>query len=173
MGRRSFFERESFVGFDISESPVTSLMVMGNGIPNSACTVRRQFCLDAGFVDESFSVIQDYDYWIRICSLDASVKYINRSLGYYWKGTDGISLNFSKYICQYKRLFAKHKHVLGVSEVELSRSLMRLMSAIVLCKNRDWFSALACLEDVSKLKTFRLRLVYWKLKIILMFKAIA
>lgn len=73
--------------------PLLHMIRFGNPLPTSATTVRRELLMAIGGFDESrdLASVEDFDAWLRLASLGASIVMIPESLGWYWVGSDQIS----------------------------------------------------------------------------------
>ena len=67
-----------------------SLLQQGNFIPNSSVIISRSAFNDIGNLSEDKNKVtwEDFDYWIRLSSKTNRFKFINKTLGYYWIGTE-------------------------------------------------------------------------------------
>lgn len=66
------------------------LLMNSNGIPNSSVSVRASIIKSInGFsTDKELIAVEDSDCWIRIAELTQRFKYLDRSLGGYWIGSN-------------------------------------------------------------------------------------
>ena len=64
--------------------------MQGNFIPNSSVIISRSAFNNVGNLSEDKNKVtwEDFDYWIRLSSKTNRFKFINKTLGYYWIGTE-------------------------------------------------------------------------------------
>jgi len=95
------------------------LIVNGNTICNSTVVVRKKIIDNVGLIseDKDLIAVEDYDYWIRIAQYTNKFLYIPLILGFYWVGSNNISINNKKHIERLHAIYKKYEFIL-VSEKE-------------------------------------------------------
>lgn len=78
-----------------------------NAIPTSSTCIRKKFLVNAkGFSERKEIVgLEDFDLWIRVAKLNARFMYLPRDLGFYFIGTDNLTLHDERQIGRFKSLY--------------------------------------------------------------------
>ena len=107
------------VGKRIGKNSFVHLMTHGNCLPNSAVTISRKAFADVGKIIESneYAAVEDYDYWLKLAKNNYKFYFINKILGYYWYGADGISSDPVKHTEKVNLIFNKYlKYLDGINK---------------------------------------------------------
>jgi glycosyltransferase involved in cell wall biosynthesis len=98
------------VGSPLRCHPLRHMMFFGNPVPNSAAVVRRSLLNRIGGICEDRSIVayEDFDAWMRLVEIGARMHFLNRPLGSYWIGEDGISGISERQIERQVALFGRH-----------------------------------------------------------------
>ena len=94
-GRNLQWWSNKSLGFQILGNPFIGLMTMGDGLPNSSVIFRRACYVEYGGFNQSleYSSVEDYDYWLMLAMNSVKFYFVNKSLGFYWWSSGGISAN--------------------------------------------------------------------------------
>lgn len=107
-------ERRKTIGEPLRGDPLGHMLVRGNPIPNSAAVVRRSLLQRIGGICEDRAIVaEDFDAWLRLAETGARIRFLDKVLGAYWVGEDGISAFSRRQIDGQATLFARHVGFLG------------------------------------------------------------
>lgn len=95
-------------GFGGNE-PIEHFARVGNNIPMSGTTARRNNLQNAGGFDEEIARNDDYDMWVRLAASGARFKFIDLVLGTYANGEHRVSTRPSLGILARRRMRVKHE----------------------------------------------------------------
>jgi glycosyltransferase involved in cell wall biosynthesis len=84
-------ERRRVIGHAAGADMLAHMLLFGNPLPNSAVVVRRSRLEQIGGISERPDIIEDFDTWLRLAAAGARFHFLDRTLGTYWVGEDGIS----------------------------------------------------------------------------------
>lgn len=101
-------KRRHYIGEAMRGEPLRHMALWGNPIPNSSVVVRKQALLDIGGFCESPPTIEDFDAWLRLACVGGRFRFVNKVLGTYWVGGDGISAFNQAQIDLLDALFLRH-----------------------------------------------------------------
>lgn len=112
---RATRERRAVIGEPFFGDALRHFVLVGNPIANSACVVRRDSLMKVGGISEEPSLVsvEDFDTWLRLLVFGARLNYLNRVLGSYWIGSDGISTFSRKQIDRLIFLFERNLPLLN------------------------------------------------------------
>jgi len=98
------------VGYPMRCDALRHMALFGNPIPNSAAVVRRSLLNRIGGMCEDRSIVsyEDLDAWLRLVEAGARVRFLDRTLGSYWIGGDGISAISERQVNAQIALFERH-----------------------------------------------------------------
>jgi glycosyltransferase involved in cell wall biosynthesis len=102
--------RVKFYGRAIEGDPLTDMLSRGNPLPTSSVTVRKSLLDKIGGMNENklLKAFEDFDAWLSMASHGARFLFIERALGYYYVGSDNISVISDKQIDSQKTTFERH-----------------------------------------------------------------
>jgi glycosyltransferase involved in cell wall biosynthesis len=105
-------EHRAVIGEPLRGEALRHLALFGNPVPNSAAVVRRSLLLGIGGICEERAIVavEDFDTWLRLLEGGAQIRFLNRVLGSYWVGEDGISAFSMRQIDRQIALFERHTH---------------------------------------------------------------
>ena len=103
-------ERRAVIGDPLRGDALRHFALFGNPVPNSAALVRRRLLLGVGGICEERAIVavEDFDTWLRLLEAGAQIYFLNRVLGSYWVGEDGISAFSMRQIDRQIALFERH-----------------------------------------------------------------
>lgn len=103
-------ERREVIGDPLRGDGLRHLALFGNPVPNSAAVVRRSLLMQIGGICEERSIVavEDFDTWLRLLESGARIQYLDKVLGSYWIGEDGISAFSRRQIDRQIALFKRH-----------------------------------------------------------------
>jgi len=109
-GRPSRRGMQRAVGTRMRCDALRHMALFGNPIPNSAAVVRRSLLDSIGGICEDRSIVayEDFDTWLRLVEIGARIRFLDRTLGSYWIGADGISAISERQIEKHVALFNRH-----------------------------------------------------------------
>lgn len=78
-----------------------------NAIPTSSTCIRKSFLIEANGFSQNKDIVglEDFHLWIRIAKLNARFRYLPKALGYYFIGTDNLTLHDERQINRFKALY--------------------------------------------------------------------
>jgi glycosyltransferase involved in cell wall biosynthesis len=125
-----------------------SLLLDRNAICNSSAMLRRSLIDQAGFISESqhLFAVEDYDYWLRISKITDRFKYIPKSLGGYWVGSQNISIS-EKQISRTIAVFDAHVQDLRPEMRSEARNRLQYRLARMWQQFGDKKNTIACFSD--------------------------
>lgn len=103
-------ERRTVIGEPLRCEALRHMALFGNPVPNSAAVVRRSLLEKIGGIceDKEIVAVEDFDTWLRLLEAGAKIHYLNRILGSYFVGEDGISAISLSHIERQDELFKRH-----------------------------------------------------------------
>lgn len=103
-------ERRTVIGEPLRCEALRHMALFGNPVPNSTAVVRRSLLEKIGGVceDRAIVAVEDFDTWLRLLEAGARIRYLNRILGSYFVGEDGISALSLKHIERQNEMFKRH-----------------------------------------------------------------
>ena len=103
-------ERRTVIGEPLRCEALRHMALFGNPVPNSAAVVRRSLLEKIGGISEDREIVavEDFDTWLRLLEAGARILYVDRILGSYFVGEDGISKISLKHIERQNELFRRH-----------------------------------------------------------------
>lgn len=113
-------ERRARIGEAVHGEMLRHMLLFGNPLPNSAVVVRRALLQQIGGIRESRDLIEDFDTWLRLAVFGARFRFLDRVLGTYWVGEDGISTVSRRQIEKYDKMMRSYFGELPVSDRELA-----------------------------------------------------
>lgn len=113
-------ERRARIGEAVRGEMLRHMLLFGNPLPNSAVVVRRSLLLQIGGIRESPDLIEDFDTWLRLAVAGARFRFLDRVLGTYWVGEDGISAVSRRQIEKYDNTVRSYFGELPSPERELA-----------------------------------------------------
>lgn len=108
-------ERRAVIGEPFFGDALRHFALVGNPIANSAAVVRRDCLMKVGGIceDPLLVSVEDFDTWLRLLAIGARLHYLDRVLGSYWIGSDGISKFSRKQIDRLVFLFDRNLPLLN------------------------------------------------------------
>lgn len=113
-------ERRRVIGSDVHDDMLRHMLLFGNPVPNSAVVVRRRMLEGLGGISEDPELIEDFDTWLRLAEAGGRFRYLDRVLGTYWVGEDGISAISPRQIEKYRATLEPHLHRLHADYRDLA-----------------------------------------------------
>ncbi len=97
----------------LSKMPFSDLVTCGNCIPLSSVTCRADVLRGINYFSEKpeLATVEDFDAWLRLAKCRSSFTYIDKTLGFYEKGsgnTSNLTRNLIGYKYLYERKFYKY-----------------------------------------------------------------
>ncbi len=89
------------------KDPYKDLLCNLNAVPTSSTCIRKSFLVDAdGFsTNKEIVGLEDFHLWIRIAKLKARFMYLPKVLGFYFIGSDNLTLHDQRQINRFKSLY--------------------------------------------------------------------
>ena len=102
-------ERRTVIGEPFRGDALRHMALFGNPVPNSAAVVRRALLKQIGGICEDRTIVaEDFDTWLCLVEAGARVGFLDRVLGSYWVGEDGISTFSRRQVDGQISLFKRH-----------------------------------------------------------------
>jgi glycosyltransferase involved in cell wall biosynthesis len=161
--KRKRFQRDVF-GEPLHCEPLQQLILFGNPVPNSAAVVRRSHLVSMGGICEEreIAAVEDFDTWLRLLESGAKIRFLNRVLGTYWIGGDGISTFSRRQIDIQIALFARHACHLSGNLLVLAEACQNyVIGSMYLQLGEDLRQARKHLWRAHRLPSWTMRLKRW------------
>lgn len=144
------------LGFQLSGAVFVDLMTKGNALPNSSVVLRRLCFQEFGYLNESieFASVEDFDYWLELARKQCKFYFINKSLGFYWLSTTGISSNAETAVSRNKLVLKKYISFLDEENRQRAISKFYYFAGSVLYSAGDFNRARCYLYDAKRLVGF-------------------
>jgi glycosyltransferase involved in cell wall biosynthesis len=80
-----------------------------NAIPTSSTCIRKSFLIEANGFSENKDIVglEDFHLWIKVAKLKARFSYLPEKLGFYFIGTDNLTLHDERQINRFTALYSE------------------------------------------------------------------